>query len=261
MNKTGLVIEVEKNRATLLTNTGEFVKVVCSKNQPKIGESYSGVVKSQRNYLKYLTAAVAMFIVFLSGGGAAYAYYAPVATIQVNINPSIKLVINRFDKIIKSTPINADGVTLLKNLHLKNKNIDEALTLVVNEAKKDNFINANYNSEGKAILVEISAKDSSKIVKLDKFQKYIVQNKINTKIDDNGKETNKEFHKVDKDIDKKIPAEKKKVESKKNNNNVNPKVKEREIPKELPSGLKNEKYQEHKEKSSKFPEKSFERRN
>src|ERR1700674_395384 len=113
MNKTGLVLKVEKNRATLLTNTGEFVKVVFSKDMPKVGETYSGVVRNERNYLKYLTAAAALFIVFLSGGGAAYAYYTPVATIQVSINPSIELKINRFDRIIQSSPINTDGVTLL----------------------------------------------------------------------------------------------------------------------------------------------------
>lgn len=224
MNKTGLVLKVERNRATLLTNTGEFVKVAFSKNLPKIGETYSGDVKKEKNYLKYLTAAVALFIVFLSGGGAAYAYYTPVATIQVSINPSIELKINRFDKIIKYTPINADGVTLLQNLKLKNKNIDDALTLVVDEAKKDNFIKDNYNELGKTISVTISAKGSDKIIKLDKFQEYIAQNKINTKIDDNGKKTNQEFTDIDKSINKEVPADTTKKDNKnplnKNDNNT-----------------------------------------
>ena len=206
MNKTGLVLKVEKNKATLLTNTGEFVKVVFSKSMPKIGETFSGVVQNQRNYLKYLTAAVALFIVFLSGGGAANAYYTAVATIKVSINPSVELKVNRFDKIIKSSPINADGVALLKNLQLNNKNTDEALTLMIDQAKKDNFINNNYNSQGKIISVNISAKDNAIIINLDKFQKYIAQNKINTEIDYNGKKTNQEFIKIDKSSNKQVPT-------------------------------------------------------
>lgn len=292
MNKTGLVLKVEKNEVTLLTNTGEFVNVVCSKKHPKIGESYCGVLKKQRNYLKYLTAAAALLIVFLSGGGATYAYYAPAATIQVRINPSIELKINCFDKIIKSSPTNADGVTLLKSLHLKNKNIDEALTLVVDQAKKDNFINDNYNAQGKEISVEISAKDSAKIIKLDKFQQYISQNKINTKIDNNGKKINQEFSKIDKSIDKEVPSIDKEVPIinnksdnkyplKKSDNKVkpirdgkiesngiingNPELKNKEsfVPEKFPSNIKQKdsfnKSDVHKDESSKAKKNSNDR--
>jgi len=254
MNKTGLVLKVEKSRATLLTSTGEFVKVSLSKKHPKIGENYCGQVYKKLIYLRYLRAAASLLIVFLFGGGATYAYYAPVAKIQVIINPSIELLINRFDKIVKSSPLNADGATLLKNLHIKNKNIDEALTLVVEEAKNDNFINNNYKEQGKTILVKVEAKDSDKIINLDKFQQYISQNKINTKIDDNGKKTDQEFNKIDKNVNKEAPkntkikpveikpVEIKPIENKpleNNNTRINNNVKHKEVPKE--DALKNKK--------------------
>lgn len=251
MYKTGLVLKVERNKATLLTDTGEFVKVGFSKTLPKVGETYSGSVEIERNYLKHLAAVAALFMIFLSGGGVAYAYYTPVATIQVSINPSIELKINRFDKIIKSTPINTDGVTLLQNLQLKNKNVNEALTLVVNKAKKDNFINEDYNTQGKTISVKISAKDNVKTIKLEAFQKYIAQNKINTKIDDNGKKTNQEFTKVDKSINKQAPTgsnslNKNKVkpiegDNKSKNDNLESKPKENEVPKNLPGSINHDK--------------------
>ena len=244
MNKTGLVLKVEESRATLLTSTGQFVKVSLSKEQPKIGETYSGELYKERMYLRYLTAVASLLIVFLFGGGATYAYYAPVAKIQVIINPSIELLINRFDKIVKSSPINADGATLLKNLHIKNKNIDEALTLVVEEAKKDNFINNNYKEQGKTILVKIEVKDSDKIINLDKFQQYILVNKINTKIDDNGKKINQEFNKINENVNKEVPKntkikpiEDKPIENnnkrveEKNNSKINNNVKRKDVPK------------------------------
>ncbi len=202
MNKTGLVLKVEKNSAILVTNTGEFVKVIASTNSPKIGETYTGTIKKEKSYIKQIIAVAALFMIFISGGGAygAYAYYTPTATIQVSINPSIELKINRFHRIIKSSPTNTDGKTLLENLELKNKNIDDALILVIAQAKKDNFINDNYISQGKTISVEISSKGSEKTIKLDKLKRYIEENKINTTIDNNGKESKQEFIKTNTDI-------------------------------------------------------------
>ena len=195
MNKTGLVLNIENNTATLVTSSGEFVKVIASKSKPKIGETYSGAVKKENNYLRYLATVAALLIIFIGGGGTAYAYYTPTATVLISINPSIELKINRFDKIIKVSPKNTDGETLLKSVKLKNKNIDEALTLVVEQAKKDNFINEDYIAQGKTISVKIYSNNSNKIINIDKFEKTIDENKINTDIDNNGEKSKVEFSK------------------------------------------------------------------
>lgn len=193
MNKTGLVLKAEKNIVLLVTSTGEFVKVIASSNPPKIGETYTGSQKKEHNYLRHFTAAAALFLIFLSGGSA-YAYYTPAAIIKVDINPSIELRINYFNRIIKSLPLNADGKILLGTLQLENKSIDEALTLVIDQAKKDNFINDTYIEQGKTVSIKISSNNSNKNINLDKFEKYIVENKINTQINNNGKENKKEFN-------------------------------------------------------------------
>lgn len=217
MNKTGLVLKVEKSTAILVTNTGEFVKVTCSANVPKIGETYTGILKTENNYIKYLAATVAFFIIFITGGGA-YAYYTPVATIRVNINPSMDLKVNRFDKIIESTPINEDGEVLLKDLQLKNKSVNEALISIVNQAEKDNFINDNYIIKGKTISIKILDRRNNKNIDLNKFQRYIAGKKINTIINNNGRESKQEFIKSYKGVNKKVPINKNKGNSTSNKN-------------------------------------------
>lgn len=193
MNKTGLVLKIEKNAAVLVTNTGEFVKVKTSVKLPKIGETYTGIQKKERNYLKYLTTAAVFLFIIACGSG--YAYYTPVATIDVSINPSIEMKINRFDRIIKSVPLNADGKVLLKSMQLTNRNIDEALISVVDQAKKDKFITDNYNEQGKTISVKILANDSKEIINIKNFEQYINKNKINTQVDNNGEKSHLEFTK------------------------------------------------------------------
>ncbi|SHK77126.1 Anti-sigma factor N-terminus [Clostridium cavendishii DSM 21758] len=192
MSKTGIVLSVERNTATILTNTGEFVSVVCHKNIPKIGEAYTGEIKKSSNKLKPLIIAAMFFIIILSGGSA-YAYFTPVATVDVSINPKLKLEINRFDRVLKSTPINEDGTILLKNLSLKNKNLDDALVEIIDEATKDNFINNSYNSDGKKIILTIVGTNYKKNIDINKFEEYITEKKLNTVISENGKEYKKEF--------------------------------------------------------------------
>lgn len=192
MNKTGLVLKIEKKAAIIATSTGEFVKVSVSSNPPKIGEVYTGAEKTRMNYTKYLKVAVLLFLILIFSGST-YLYYTPVAAIEVNINPSLELKTNCFDRIIKALPLNADGKTLLKNMDLKNKNIDEGLTMVIQQAKKDNFINSNYIEQGKTVSIKISSNNTNKSIKLDKFQKCITQNKINTNIYNNQKVTKHEF--------------------------------------------------------------------
>lgn len=192
MNKTGLVLKTHKNTATLVTATGEFVKVTISKNPPNIGDTYTGAVQKEKRILKPFAAAAAIAIFLLSSAGV-YAYSAPAATVEVTINPSIELKLNYFNKIIKSIPLNEDGSTLLKSINIKNKNIDEALTLLVSQAKKDNFIDDAYVEEGKIISVKILSKNKN--LNITNFEKYIDNNKLNTNIDNNGKKVKKQFPK------------------------------------------------------------------
>lgn len=192
MSKTGLVLSIQNGTALLVTDTGEFVKVKAFYPYPKIGETYTGILKRESNPIKYVIAAVVLFLIFITGK-ITYIYYTPVATVNVSINPSIELKINSYDKIIKCSPLNNDGKTLLKNIKLKNKNIDTALILVVDEAKNQKFITANYINEGKTILVKVSSINNSKTLKLENFQRYINKNKINTHINNSGKEQKQDF--------------------------------------------------------------------
>lgn len=73
-------------------------------------------------------------------------FFSVYDTYEVNINPSIKLYTNRVGKIIKSEGLNQDGVKLLSNINIKNKDIESGLETIVDEAKKLNYLNENnYN--------------------------------------------------------------------------------------------------------------------
>jgi len=220
MTKTGIVLQLEKNKAILMTASGEFVKVKIASKAPKAGETYTGKIYKNNNLMKYAATVACLLLIFLSGGGA-YAYYSPVATVQVSINPSLELKLNRFNRIIKYVPLNKDGEVLLSHLNIKNITIEDGLYKIVEEAKKENFINDNYTKAGKIISISITSGDKSKSLKLSKFEKYLADNKLNLNLKSNGKETKLNHGKAVKDPKKEVPLDNRKDKSPQKNTDSN----------------------------------------
>lgn len=220
MNRTGIVLQLEKNKAILMTSSGEFAKVKIPGKAPNIGETYTGKIYKENNLIKYATAIACLLFVFLTGGGA-YAYYSPVTTVQVSINPSLELKLNRLNRIIKYSPLNKDGEVLLTHLNIKNSNIDDGLNQIVEEAKKEKFINENYIKAEKFISVSIASGDKSKSLKLAKFEKYMTDNKLNLNLNNNGKETKLEHGEVVKETKKEVPSHNQTEITPSNSNTIN----------------------------------------
>lgn len=211
---SGMVMQLKGQHAFIMTNTGEFLKLKLNKNSPKIGEIYTGEVVQDTPFYKYaLTAATLAFLVLF--GSTAYAYYTPVASVVVNINPSIKLDLNKWNKIIKSTALNDDGKKVLSELKVKNKSLDDGLNSIVDQAKKDNFINVEYIESGKTITIDINSSKQIKDFNLSKFENNIKSGNINLKITTS--ENNKTYDK----LDISNPHDKKPKKSEKDNNNNN----------------------------------------
>lgn len=89
--------------------------------------SHAGAVESRRRYFAY--AAACMLLVLFGGR---WLYFTPTAKISIDINPSIELSINRFDRVISVDGFNADGQALSNALDIKYKNYGEAIEQILN---------------------------------------------------------------------------------------------------------------------------------
>lgn len=186
-SRSGIVMKIENSTLYLMTSNGEFVKVRLNKKEslPMIGSEYCGeIIKPsfiRSGIFKY--ASVASLVLFtLFGGGGAYAYYKPVSTITITINPSIELKSNMWGKVISTNPINEDGKKILEEVSLKNKTVDDALLLVLDQSKKDKFIDDNYVKNNKTVQISVKGKELS----LSSFEKKISEDSLSVQIDNNG---------------------------------------------------------------------------
>lgn len=134
--KRALVVEINDNNIIVLDNKGRFKKIK-NKLNLKVGDEY------ERNEGLAMKKGIvfAMICVLLFGiGGYGYSYAAPKDYLTLDINPSVKLTTNRYDKVIKAEALNSDGETISKELKIKNKNVKEAIKLLVESAVDNGYI-------------------------------------------------------------------------------------------------------------------------
>lgn len=149
MIKKGMVLEVSNAKVGIMTTEGEFFYVAKNHTNPELGDEYEGKLYRSKNFFNFkpkvfLTAAS---IVLVFNALLVYnLFFSVYDAYEVNINPSMKLYTNRVGKIIKIEGLNQDGVELLSNINVKNKDIESGLEAIVDEAKKLNYLNENnYN--------------------------------------------------------------------------------------------------------------------
>ena len=83
-------------------------------------------IASPRNFRKFAIAC-AFGLCLLLGGGGYGLYFIPTSVISMDINPSVELDINRFDKVIAVKGYNEDGKELVDSLSLKYMDYEDAV--------------------------------------------------------------------------------------------------------------------------------------
>lgn len=90
---------------------------------------------------KFAAAAVCSLAVFIGGGS--WLYFTPTAFISVDVNPSLELGINRFDRIVSVTGYNEDGRALAQDLHIKYMDYTDALEALMKDQNMEVYLADN----------------------------------------------------------------------------------------------------------------------
>lgn len=159
-----IIAEIDKKHMIVITDKGDFIKV---KRQMSAAIGDEIELKQRKTYSisKHLTGLAACFMacIFLSTG--VYAYCTPYSYVSVDINPSLSLSLNRFERVIEVNPLTEDAVDFIKDTKsLKNQNIDAALSEIIKTASDKGYIDEETEDE---IVVIVSAKNPKQEKKLE----------------------------------------------------------------------------------------------
>ena len=128
-------------------------------------------------FMKKRLALALIVGVILSSAGGGYAYAkTPVAYVSMDINPSVELGVNAFDKVISVEAYNEDGKKILEGTNLINYDIDNAVSTMVSNAISEGYINKDGSS---AIEITTSTNKENIANKLEKSLKDVTDETLN----------------------------------------------------------------------------------
>lgn len=95
-------------------------------------QSHRYTRRGTRRMIFSLAAAACCFLLL---SVSAILYFIPTARVSIDINPSIELGINRFDKVVEVSALNEDGKELIEELDIKFADYDSALKKIIDDSK------------------------------------------------------------------------------------------------------------------------------
>lgn len=161
-----VVVELKSDLAAVLSDDGCVTTV--KNNNYEIGQIIQINSLSLRFYKKVRVFAACAAAVLVLFGTGVWAYASPYTYVSMDVNPSIKFTINRFDRVLKVEAANHDGEKILNKISiydLKNKTIESALSTSVDEIADAGYFDGT--SKG-GIVIATSSKNTGKAKELAK---------------------------------------------------------------------------------------------
>lgn len=177
----GIVMERHRTYSIVMTSDGGFHKVKPVKDAGIGTEvSYEVLVSKKKNIVyfqhhkpaKYIAIACVLILFvmpfyFLIGQSKTYAY------VNLDINPSLEIELNKDLQVVSISPLNDDAETLVKQLsHYKDKKIEQVIEQIMN--KSDTL---GLTKSGKNVLVGVSYVDNKDTAILDTVDAYFSTHK------------------------------------------------------------------------------------
>lgn len=136
-----IVMQIENGQAVVLDSKGSFMTI---KDR---GYCVGQTIQYRNTSLRSVCAAAASLIAVIGIGTGGYKlYYTPVSYLSIEINPSIQLSINIFDRVIGYEYFNNDGKLILDDVNIQNSKSRLSVEKIIDTAQSQGYLSENNNS-------------------------------------------------------------------------------------------------------------------
>lgn len=169
MNSFFEYLDKIKAEEDLKANTIVFVSNALAAGVQQRESEYKASPIHKRSVVKKIAVAISSVAACVVLAAAGYTYYnTPVNYVSLDINPSVELGVNTFGSVICADGYNEDGNSILKEHRLKNLSLEEAISVLVQEAAKQGFISEDGST---VIAVTAQSDDEETAAELQKISR------------------------------------------------------------------------------------------
>ena len=133
----GIVMEIQNGRCVVLKDDGTFADLPDRGYQ--VGQEIT-VQAKKTPVLRYAALAACLLLVCLSSFGV-HLYRTPASYIYLDINPSVRLDLNCFQRVIAVVPLNDDAKTLLSMTEISRGNAQSCINQIVAACQEQRYLN------------------------------------------------------------------------------------------------------------------------
>lgn len=137
----GVVVSVKGRYAVLLNKNGEFVKV---KNKNYLVGDMIKVPQYRGQIL-----SVAASVIAVCGGISSY--FIPAKYMSVDINPSVMMTINIYNRVIDTEPLNNDAQVLLSETDVNGMRVADGMDELIKKSEEIGYL----NGQNKDVIIEV----------------------------------------------------------------------------------------------------------
>jgi hypothetical protein len=192
----GIIVEMHKKYVIIATRDGYFKKVCNRYADHSVGDEIDVPQKSilpfDNPFHHYHLVGVAVIICILIGlgGFAIYDYSRPVAFVTLDINPSIELSLNRYERVIDIRGLNTDGDDIVSTaLTVKNLRIEDALKELLQEIASRSYM----DWQSSTVFLTVSSEQEEKSQDLKNKLKDVVESQMESIIAGSGNKSEDEI--------------------------------------------------------------------
>lgn len=117
----------------LKSSTMQFLRVEREKRSPR---------QARPVWRKPLAAVCAVFVLLVGIGGY-YTTQMPVSYVSIDVNPSVELALNRYDRVVSATAYNEGGVIVLEGVNVRGKLYTDAIDTIVESDAMEPYLTKN----------------------------------------------------------------------------------------------------------------------
>jgi len=146
----GLVMRTSPKVTGIFTEEGDFVEIPTPRGSAVVGQTIEVNLKPRRLFaphniiFKYASVAAVLFLVLSISVFYLFIPNMAVASVSLDINKGVEILINKDGKVIKVQDVNG-GLSIVEGLSIKGLDVYQAVDLIIGNANQTGTFNATHN--------------------------------------------------------------------------------------------------------------------